>query len=314
MKRMLWILVGGLMLVQPALAPAQTSAEDVSIQDIKAKKIKGIKQIHVEQFTIRYAVKQTVGASSTKLRGSGEANVAVAAALGVTAATFQRITDKAWVLFREKAAAAGFEVVDAAGFMDLPIYDDDKKYPHMPVAMPEDLEQENLACATATPTGFTTLVPGVNPMKVAKAFKDKDVLVVKAAMGVSFVNFDARSSKIGIAARVSWKEDIALASAAPCPTNFLGAGAGLTSIMTQAPAQYGYGFGMGLKKNLSAGTELGDWVEAFEKDTNIGILGYKSNFSGHVLKIDAAVYEEAVLAQIGRYFDYYFAELARLNN
>ena len=292
-------------------ALAQTADKDVAIQDMKSKKLKGMKKIFVEQFTVNFALKQTANASSSALRSSAKSVVSVAAALGVSTETLQGITDRAYAIFLEKAKANGFEVVDQSILAALPVYDPDNKRPYAPIAMPEDISKEDIVCATAAPQGFTNLIPTKNPMKLIKGFKGQDVLAIKSNLNVSFVDFATRSSKIGVNAKINWKEDIALSAGIACPLKIFG-GIGATNVMTQAYTQMGYGFSVGLKQDLKTGNELGEWVETY--DSQIGLLGYNSKFSGQVLKIDQAQYAEAVLAQVNRYWDYYFQERVRVTS
>lgn len=290
-----------------ASVKAQTTPE-IQITDTKAKELKGIQKIYLERFRLVFNIKDFASASSTSFGHNTQAGVRAAATLGVTKETLQEITDSAYVMFKRKAKQNGFEYVENSEIQKMEIYKDNVKK-HEPIKLPENFDKEDKICVYATPTDFVTL-GNVGVMKVVKAFKDNDIITANVNLTLGFVNFEAKGSKIGAAAKVKTNAEISLGRYIPCQAGFMDDGY-YTSAKFSAYSKYGYGLTFTHKDYFAFPEDIGSFevVKKGSTDMALGSYGINSTYAGYLYKVDQDVYKKAVLSLIEKEFDSYFASL-----
>ena len=292
----------------PFIVLAQEQKDFYKVADYKPKDIKEIKTIYAEQFRIVYNIKDMANANSSSLGSNQQNGVKVAAVLGVNKETLQAVTDEAFKLFQDKAKANGYEFIDNSKIQALEVYKD-KTVAHKPIVYPEIMDKEDKVCIYATPQNFVGFEK-VFPMKLAKAFKNNDVLTANINLTMGFVNFNAKSSKIGVQAKVKTNTELSLGGYIPCQSGFMD-NSFVTTTTINSYSKYTAGYTFTHKDPLTYDKEIGELVITNDGSTDVGFLSYGINnkYRGYLFKVDQEQYKSAVLELIGKEFDFYFETL-----
>jgi hypothetical protein len=292
----------------PAILFAQEQKDLYKIMDYKPQDIKEIKTIYAEQFRLVYNIKDMASANSSSIGSNQQNGVKVAAVLGVTKETLQAVTDEAFKLFQDKAKANGYEFIDNSKIQALDVYKD-KTVAHKPIVYPEIMDKEDRVCIYATPQNFVGLEK-IGPMKLVKAFKNNDVLTANISLTIGFVNFNAKSSKIGIQAKVTTNTELSVGGFIPCQASFMDNSGGTTSIINSY-SKYTAGYTFTHKDPLTYDKEIGELVITNDGNTSFGLgsYGIDNKYKGYLYKVDQEQYKSAILELIGKEFDFYFETL-----
>lgn len=211
-------------------------------------------------------------------------------------------------MFQDKIKANGYEYVENTEILAMEAFKDKAK-PFKPIAYPENFDKEDKICIYATPNNFTGMSKG-GAMKVAKAFKNNDIIFSTVNLTIGFVNFESKSSKIGVDAKVKTDAQLSVGGYIPCQAGFMD-NSYVSMISFGAYSKYGAGPIFGHKKPINSENEIGTLEVASEGETNGYLAGYgiSSKYKGYYYKVDQEKYKTEILSLIGKAYDLYFEGL-----